>query len=174
MIKCTKFVQKEIKNTNIYIEVNKTADLLFQYIKKPNITKSINKLNSPGNSSQKIQDIFIDFVENKLKFTSEKKGLFNDYANPGLRPDYYKCIQNDGIIIEVERGKTLMNNMDLLDFWKCHICRNSNHLFLMVPTTLVQNSNSSIKCYNKVIKRLSPFFEEDNYTNVHSLTIFGY
>ena len=174
MIKYIKFVQKGIEKSDIYKEVNKTSDLLFHYINKPDIAKSINELNSPGNSSKKIQDTFIDFAENTLNFTSEKKGLFNDYLTPGIRPDYYKPIQNDGIIIEVERGKTLMNNMDLLDFWKCHICHKANHLFLLVPIILAHNPNSSYPCYNNVIKRLSAFFEKDNYTNVHSLTIYGY
>ena len=174
MVKYIKFVQKDVKKTEIYKEVDKTSDLLFNYLNKPNISKSIDELNSPGNSSKKIQDTFIDFAENKLNFTSEKKGLFNDYLTPAIRPDYYKPIQNDGIIIEVERGKTLMNNMDLLDFWKCHICHTANHLFLLVPTKLVQNQNSSIQCYDKVVKRLSPFFKKNNYTNVHSLTIYGY
>jgi hypothetical protein len=30
-------------------------------------------------------------------------------------------------------GKALANNMDLLDLWKCHICREAHHLFLVVP-----------------------------------------
>ena len=44
----------------------------------------------------------------------EKKGLFKNY-NSQLRPDYYKKLKKSGIILEVERGKTLKNNMDLLD-----------------------------------------------------------
>ena len=32
--------------------------------------------------------------------------------------------------MEVERGKTTTNNMDLLDIYKCHICEEANHLFL--------------------------------------------
>ena len=35
--------------------------------------------------------------------------------------------------MEVERGKTVLNNMDLLDVWKCHICESANYLFLIVP-----------------------------------------
>jgi|TARA_Y100000294_G_C8448750_1_gene293829 hypothetical protein len=109
-----------------------------------------------------------------LNFKSEKTGLFDNYPTPGIRPDYYKNINDDGIIIEVEKGKTLMNNMDLLDFWKCHICTNANHLFLLVPNKIAHNEQRSYKGYEKVISRLSPFFDDCNYTNVHSLTIYGY
>jgi len=45
-----------------------------------------------------------------------------------LRPDYFLKLDDTGILLEVERGKTTINNMDLLDFWKCHLCRNTAKL----------------------------------------------
>jgi hypothetical protein len=51
-----------------------------------------------------------------LGFRNEAKGLFKDYPNNGLRPDYFKIIGPTGSILEVERGKTNINNLDFLDF----------------------------------------------------------
>ena len=70
----------------------KTSDLLFHYINKPDIAKSINELNSPGNSSKKIQDTFIDFAENKLdwhhKASLDDKMINNLYES--LEKNYTK------------------------------------------------------------------------------------
>ena len=52
---------------------------------------------------------------------------------------YYLDLDETGIILEVERGKTTINNMDLLDFWKCHICVHAHYLILVVPVELRQN-----------------------------------
>ena len=77
--------------------------------------------------SSEIQEILI-VKATELGFQSEKKGLFENYFNSALRPDYYKVLgSKSGIIMEVERGKTTINNMDLLDVWKCHICENANN-----------------------------------------------
>ena len=77
--------------------------------------------------------------------------------------------------MEVERGKTTINNMDLLDFWKCHLCDHAHYLFLMVPKELRQNELMSPRReYVTVVKRLSAFFRPGNYTNVRGLFVFGY
>jgi len=77
--------------------------------------------------------------------------------------------------MEVERGKTTINNMDLLDFWKCHLCQHADYLFLMVPQELRQNTTMTPRReYNSVVKRMSSFFMRRNYTNVRGLHIFGY
>ena len=66
-----------------------------------------------------------------LGFQSERQGLFLKHA---LRPDYHLTLASGrGVLLEVEKGKTLTNNMDLLDLWKCHICSAAQYLFLMVP-----------------------------------------
>jgi hypothetical protein len=80
-----------------------------------------------------------------------------------------------GILLEVERGKTTINNMDLLDFWKCHLCHKANYLFLMVPRELRQNEQMSPRReFKTVAKRMASFFETRNYTNVYGLWLFGY
>tara|TARA_Y100000031_G_scaffold53400_1_gene60972 strand:+ start:493 stop:690 length:198 start_codon:yes stop_codon:yes gene_type:complete len=43
MINYTKFVQQNIKDTSIYREVDKTADLLFNYLNRPRIIDLINE-----------------------------------------------------------------------------------------------------------------------------------
>ena len=63
---------------------------------------------------QIIQKI-IEEIAKPLGFTDEKEGLFKKYSNSGLRPDFYKKLGKTGILMEVERGKTTTNNMDLLD-----------------------------------------------------------
>jgi len=92
-----------------------------------------------------------------------------------LRPDYYyKLGINKGILIEVERGKTLTNNMDLLDIWKCHICKEANFLFLIVPQIRQTNKGGETVTFNNVVKRLESFFEKDSYINVDAVFLFGY
>ncbi len=111
-----------------------------------------------------------------LGFVSEKKGLFEEYDVAGLRPDYYKPIGNTGILFEVERGKTNANNMDLLDVWKTHICKEAHHLFLMVPIIRQTKSNpKGTKIFMGVDKRVTSFFlDQENEVNVRSVSIFGY
>ena len=92
-----------------------------------------------------------------------------------MRPDYYRPVGESGILLEVERGKTTTNNMDLLDFWKCHLCRAADYLFLMVPQALKHNEIMSPKReYLAVVKRLETFFRPGNTTNVRAVHIFGY
>ena len=64
----------------------------------------------------------------------------------------------------------LKNNMDLLDVWKCHICKEANHLFLVIPKDVSHTPN----CFNYSSKRLGLFFLKENYINIDSLTIYGY
>lgn len=93
-----------------------------------------------------------------------------------MRPDYYRPLaSNSGILLEVERGKTTINNMDFLDFWKCHLCEHAHYLFLVVPIELRQNDSMSPRReFAAVVRRLSHFFRPRNYTNVRGLFVFGY
>ena len=84
-------------------------------------------------------------------------------------------MEGSGILLEVERGKTTTNNMDLLDFWKCHLCKQADYLFLMVPQALKHNDAMTPKKeYASVVKRLKTFFAPGNATNVRAVHIFGY
>ncbi|WP_101525313.1 hypothetical protein [Nocardioides houyundeii] len=110
----------------------------------------------PGISSAEVQATFLPYAL-ELGFTSEAKGLFLEYENK-LRPDYYRAVGKSGVLLEVERGKTTTNNMDLLDMWKCHLCRHADFLFLMVPQALKHNHRMTPKReYSAVVKRLGTF-----------------
>jgi hypothetical protein len=121
-----------------------------------------------------VQNVFLQQARG-LGFRDESRGLFKGYVSSGLRPDYFMPVGDTGIILEVERGKTTINNMDLLDFWKCHICAHADYLFLMVPVELRQNETMTARReFAAVRNRLSTFFERPNYTNVRGLSLFGY
>jgi len=172
-MKLKTFVQENV-DTTVFGEVKKIGDALFEYCNTPESIENFAIANLPRNSSSKVQDVFLGKAID-LGFQSEKKSLFQSIPTSNLRPDYYRQVRNSGIIIEVERGKTIMNNMDMLDMWKCHLCNTANHLFLFVPSELKHNSESKpYDCFRIVSNRMEPFFEINNYTNVHSLWIFGY
>jgi hypothetical protein len=109
-----------------------------------------------------------------LGFRSEKTGLFAKYRTSGLRPDYFLSIGKSGILMEVERGKTLPNNMDLLDLWKCHICEKADYLFLVVPQIRQTAKGGRTKMFEPVVSRLATFFVPGNYVNVEAAFVFGY
>jgi hypothetical protein len=112
----------------------------------------------------------------ELGFKNESKGLFESYPNSRLRPDYFLALGETGILLEVERGKTNQNNMDFLDFWKCHICHTAHYLFLCVPLELRQNESGKIvgRPFQTVVEHMSTFFLPENYTNVRGVGIIGY
>ena len=80
----------------------------------------------------------------------------------------------DGVTFSIQRGKTLANNMDLLDIWKCHICTRANYLFLLVPQERPDRHGQLRPVFPKVVDRMRSFFEESNYVNVYGLFVFGY
>lgn len=59
------------------------------------------------------------------------------------RADCSLEIEDTGVLVEVERGTTTINDMGLLDFWKCHICEHAHYLMLLVPCELRQNETMS-------------------------------
>lgn len=170
------FVQAPFADGAEVAEVTRIARALAAHLNGVDAQTRIAKANRPGRSSGEIQAIFLEEAE-RLGFRNEAQGLFADYRNRNVRPDYHLALPQfaSGILMEVERGKTTINNMDFLDFWKCHLCPHAHHLFMLVPQELRQNEEMSPrKEYAAVCNRLSSFFEERNYTNVRSLWIFGY
>jgi len=170
MIKTEIFHKPGIENRSDFIKAKEIANHLSDFINQTAIQDKIQVTHKLNARSGDIQDIFIDKAM-ELGFASEKKELFESYQ---LRPDYYLPItKGTGIIMEVERGKTLANNMDLLDVWKCHICKEANILFLIVPQ-IRHNSTGQSKIYNTVLRRIGSFFETENQINVDAVFVFGY
>jgi hypothetical protein len=143
-------------------------------VNKPDVRMEISKANAPGVSSWEVQAAILSVAEDD-GFENERSGLFADYAVSALRPDFYRPLGETGILFEVERGKTLINNMDLLDLWKCHICPVASILFLFVPKLLRQNHRERPRLVlPAVANRLGTFFVTGNETNVRAVFIFGY
>jgi hypothetical protein len=125
-------------------------------------------------SSHAIQAAILDEMLD-LGFTSEKKGLFANFQVSGIRPDYFKDLGGGGVLFEVERGKTIANNMDLLDVWKTHICSEAKHLFLLVPLHRVTENGRSQKIYQTVCNRIEAFFTPTvEPIDVDTVTVFAY
>lgn len=167
------YTQEKYAGSDEWAKVDALAMALRDYLDTAPVVLELAKANQPGTSSSEVQRVFEDFAE-QLGFESEKRGLFAN-ADLSLRPDYYRPVGNTGILLEVERGKTTINNMDLLDFWKCHLCPHASYLFLMVPKELRQNAKMSPRReFATVRRRLSEFFQPANYTSVRGLCLYGY
>ena len=170
----TAYAQAEVVDTAEYQSVVRVADSLLAHLNTSVVQELLGEANLPGVSSAMVQASFRAFAE-EAGFVDESRGLFASYEGSALRPDYFLKLGETGILLEVERGKTTINNMDLLDFWKCHLCESANYLFLMVPQELRQNSTMRPKReYTYVVKRMASFFVPRNYANVRGLHIFGY
>lgn len=168
------YIQDDYVSSDEYREVVEISDKLLEHLNEPEARELLSAANMPGVSSAMVQSSFAQFTDG-LGFISEAKGLFSTYDNKLLRPDFYLPVKGSGILMEVERGKTTTNNMDLLDMWKCHLCDHADYLFLMVPQALRHNpAMTPKKEYNAVVKRLGSFFLPQNYTNVRGLHVFGY
>ena len=168
----SKFVQETYRDTAEWRHVEGIADRLLTTLNVPETIARIDDANRPQTASSRVQAAFQPLAE-ALGFRSERKGLFSQGIS-GLRPDFYLPLGDAGIILEVERGKTTTNNMDLLDFWKRHVCKVARCLFL-VPQGLQHNPEMTPKKeYETVARRLAQFFEPQNYSNVRGLCLFGY
>lgn len=161
------------RDVNVFIEVSSIAEDFAQFLRTPAIENAISDVHKHGATSTQIQAIVCQGAE-KLGFATEKKNLFKQYPVPALRPDFYMQVGTTGILLEVERGKTTANNMDLLDLWKCHICEHADFLFLLVPNKRHAQKGNGTRPYAQVKKRLSTFFESQNHVNVEAAFLFGY
>jgi len=167
------FEHAQIDRGQEFSSAQGVAKSIFNFMCTEEISRKISETHRVNAKSHQIQAIILPRCI-ELGMSSEKKGLFSSYATAQLRPDYYLRLNNTGLIMEVERGKTIANNMDLLDIWKCHICEEANYLLLVVPIIRQTYSGGSIKIYEHVIKRTSSFFAVQNYVNVNACFIIGY
>jgi hypothetical protein len=171
---------KEIskKPDNLYAESEEVASIakqLSEYMDTDSFCAQIEKVHKLNGKSQAIQSLLEDKLLS-LKFASEKKGLFTGCAVPSLRPDFYRKVGKSGILVEIERGKTIANNMDLLDLWKCHHCAEADFLFLIVPCLRENHRGQVTRIFDRVEKRMESFFDPigKNYVNVEAVHLFGY
>ena len=168
------FQRRQTPEISHYEHVLSNALSLKGMLEEEAVSAAIELAHTFGASSHRIQEAITPCLES-LGFASEKKGLFSDIKVPGIRPDFYKEIPGGGIIVEVERGKTIANNMDLLDVWKTHICPSANHLFLLVPQIRVTKAGTRQKIYLTVLNRVGAFFAETtDPIDVESVHVFGY
>jgi hypothetical protein len=156
-----------------FLEAENVFNKLVTFMSETEIQNMLADTHKLHAKSGEIQDIILGKTK-ELGFTSEKNGLFNNLSVKQLRPDYYRKLDNkSGIIMEVERGKTIANNMDLLDIWKCHICDEANFLFLIIPN-IRQTATGQNIIFKTVERRMLTFFETENYTNVDGVFLIGY
>lgn len=165
--------QEHADKASSFINASKLAEKLRMFLSEESTQKLIAEKHVLGAASTAIQEIVLT-AATELGFENEKKGLFASYPVSSLRPDYFRRIGDTGILLEVERGKTTTNNMDLLDIWKCHICDHAKYLFLIVPQARPSANGSVMRHFAQVNKRLAPFFQKRNYINVEAVFIFGY
>ena len=172
----SKYVQQKYKDSAEWETVSSIADKIHEWCNEKSIRLKLDKANRPKRNSKDVQDVLLPKLE-QLGFSSEARGLFNDYKTRQLRPDYYLEVEATGIIVEVERGQTTINNADLRDLWKCHICKHADYLFIFVPVALKHKEiDLPNNAYARVNNRLESFFDPEgvNYTNVRGLVVFGY
>ena len=155
-------------------EVRTLAETLSVEISGAGVASALAAIPEIGGTSHAV-DAVLTPLASRLGFESQRKDLFAAYPTR-LRPDWYRRLSGEGkggVLLEVERGKALTNNMDLLDLWKCHICREAHHLFLVVPYQ-VKRSYGVEGVYKRVVMRMATFVEPANKVNVATISVFGY
>ena len=168
------FLRPNLAESQNLIETLKVSREVREILENKEVRNAIAEVHKFGASSHTVQKSILNEMDS-LGFVSEKKGLFASYKVSGIRPDYFKSIEGGGILFEVERGKTIANNMDLLDVWKTHLCSEAKHLFLMVPNIRVTEKGGSQKIFNTVENRIETFFlMESKPIDVNSVHLFGY
>ena len=138
---------------------------------------AIAELHRHGAQSKAIQDRVGSLLEERLHFVSEVVLTADDGLVTRARPDFFFPLSDrTGVIAEVERGGTTANNHDLKDLWKTHIAVNANHLFLVVPNELFNESGAvRERPFPKVVRRMSAFFQSPrSHVDVLSVHVFGY
>jgi hypothetical protein len=167
------FLKQSVRFAAKLEEVSSIAGQLREYMATTSVCSAIKECHKLNGTSQAVQAVLNNKL-GQLGFQSEKRGLFSEYQVASLRPDFYRRVGDSGILLEIERGKTLTNNMDLLDLWKCHLCAQADFLFLVVPNERPSENGQVIRAFAGASRRLSTFFEPQNYINVEAVYLFGY
>lgn len=172
-VKYKKFCKVEKSFPDESERASEIAEHLRAHIGSELVSSAIKDVNKVYGTSHQIQALIAKELE-ALDFLNEKKKLFLNCEVPSLRPDLYLKVGSSGILVEVERGKTIANNMDLLDVWKCHLCAYAHFLFLIVPCQRFSQNGKPMNVFDRVSKRVGTFFTPENYVNVEEVHLFGY
>lgn len=172
------FVRHDEVNSDEYRLVVSKRQQLFEATSSADVLMALEQdASKPDLSSSAAQAKLLPALE-ELGFRDEAGDLFKGFPVENLRPDYYCALPTpgSGVLVEVERGKTVRNNMDLLDLWKTHLCPVAHHLWLFVPrTTLTQLGTVRERPFRPVVERIGSFFrEERTQIDVRSVSVFGY
>jgi hypothetical protein len=170
-IEYVELVKEGIESDASFKDAQAIAIRLRDFLNRPEIEDEIHSKDVCGAKSTEIQNVILPCTKG-LGFEPEKTNLFAKYECKSLRPDYFQ--REVGILLEVERGKTRMNNMDLLDIWKCHICEQARYLFLIIPKVRRDKKGGSAKQFHLTHSRMTSFFRKENYVNVDAVFLFGY
>ncbi len=127
--------------------------------------------------SSAVQGIVAELLRQQLGFREEIVLTPEFGLVTSARPDFFFALSaGRGILAEVERGGTTLNNHDLKDMWKAHIAPDAQHLFLVVPhANWAQSGQAREKPFLRVCRRLGAFFgDARREVDVLSLHVFGY
>ena len=72
------FVQDKLDIQDEWSSVKEIAIGFYNYLSSPEIEYQLNANNIPGAQSQKIEEVITPYAR-KIGFSSQKKGLFNNY-----------------------------------------------------------------------------------------------
>ena len=157
-----------IESAKSFKAAKRVAEKLRDFLNQKRVEDEIIKRDVPDTPSEEIARIIHRFAV-KQGFVYEKTGVI-----PGFRsqPDFFNSEKK--IVLEVERGKTHMNNTDLLDMWKCHFSQ-ARYLFLAIPKARRSRKGKVVKQFRWTKDKLAEFFRvKKNYVNVDAVFLFGY
>ena len=170
-IEYVELMKEEIQSAASFKSAQAIAITLRDFMNRPEIEEDILRKDICGANGTEIENVILPCTR-ELGFEAEKTRLFAKYECRNLRPDYFQ--RQVGIRLEVERGKTVMNNMDLLDIWKCNICEQARYLFLIIPKARRNRKGGSAKQFHLTQNRMTSFFRKENQVNVDAVFLFGY
>src|SRR4051794_39625354 len=89
-------------------EARAVADELRENLDSDLVRGALGAIAPVGGTSHQVDEIVHPHAE-RLGFSSQRITLFEEYPI-ALRPDWYRPMADSGILLEIERGKTVTNN----------------------------------------------------------------
>ncbi len=165
MVELVSFVQSPYLASEQWHAVETVAKNLLEQLNAAQTLVKIAEANRPGASSAEVQAT-LRASRGVAGFPDRAEGSLAGSILRAASGRFLSSIGDTGILLEVERGKTTTNNMDLLDFWKCHISKHAAYLFLLVPKALQHNAAMTLKREFASVQRRLPSSSNRTYTNV--------